>query len=376
MLDASESRLALAVTDVSSPGPWVLMAGPLGGPLEKFDDCYEYDVSDLVVAGDLVSYHSFCAPMVVRNLAAPGAPVVRQLPEASSEPRLAGRLVAYTTGSEQLAVLDVDSGAQLYSVPPPTSYIPTYDVQADGKLAVIDGADVDVTAKCAHVTWYSPQHQQAHRLPGCAISRRGIRIAHGRVMYAQRYGHGRARLVLAKLDGSRPRLIAPLGSAADAETANSAAGSFDFDGVRAAYTVPGCVTAPDPSTASTDETIIDDLRPHPPLTRAARSCPLHLRGKRFRVAPDRRVRIRVRCAHGCSGGLGLRRNGRRISPRYGVAFSIVGPRGAVRVRVRRGFFKRLRSHHALTVTANLRVNGRRGGKARRVKRTFDLIAPD
>jgi hypothetical protein len=276
-LDASPSRAALAVTsDPRDPGtgrPRVAfaLAGPPGGPFELVagTDSPERPPPEwlrVAVADDVLITAEGPPDRVLVHR--PGAPPAQLTPPDGAEAAgmvAEGGFIAFPVHrakddprSPGIAVMDLATGAERYGVAMRGGL---FDLQADGKVAVLDAAGL---------AWASPAEPRPHRirLPG-AVRPTELQLARDRMVIrvfgppVPTGGTGTTadRLLLVNLDGR----VAPV-------TPRSASlRGFAYDGRRLAWSAGGCVmvsdlrgrvpTAIPRGPCPRAETVLEDLPP-------------------------------------------------------------------------------------------------------------------
>ena len=338
-----------------------LEAGPLGGELRLLFDCRENHPYD--VDGDRIAYlGDGCTErdgggtrMIVRDLAAEGAPVVRSFTVAErsfvGRVDLAGEHVAYNVSQGPrpgIAVHDLVANAEAYRVPGAYS---GFSLQPDGKLAVAYSQAFD---DC-RVDWYSKAEPTAHRVGVCPLG--PVRLESDRIALGRRDGDATS-LDLVTLGGERrtATLFDPAG----------AHGGFDWDGARLAYVVEGCVEAD-------DRVVVEDLASDPPVVEGG-ECPATL-GPRT-VRPDRRglLRVQVGCPAGCSGQLNLYSGRSQVNTRSPQVELTEGRTRSVPIRLQGGVLRQLRARGGRVLEARLGVI-QRSGQERLYRRPVRVLPP-
>ena len=215
-----------------TPSVYELRAGRLGGRLTSIRGGCISVVLD--ADGPFVTYQipeGLCADkglegnvLTVRNVLTGATSTVRE----ASEPRIAGRFIAYTRVAGEDVFIDVrdrTTNAPAYSVRIARPAAERdFDVQADGKLALVYR---EKRGSPRHVIeWYSPAEQQAHRLPVAARTPL-VRMVGDRIAF-ERAVKGGTELVVADLAGK-------LTSVSRFGGRSRRVGGFDYDGARMAW---------------------------------------------------------------------------------------------------------------------------------------------
>ena len=255
-LTASSFGLAFdwrRITDGGRSGPQYtsrLRAGPLAGPFSAIRGCPLAGAADLDGALLATAELSDCpndtgaSQVVLRDLATGGQ---RAIPTtnfcgSSQGARLAGRYVAWCEQSNVrptilVIVHDLVTGTEAYRIELRETGDLTFDVQADGKLA-LTYADLALPGRRTRTVleWYSPAEPRAHRLSQ-DLRRSGVRITGDRMLVERDRGArspGERRYELALFDlGGRTASVSRF--AAGDRGGTGRRGEFDWDGRRVAY---------------------------------------------------------------------------------------------------------------------------------------------
>jgi hypothetical protein len=301
-----------------------LSAGPPQGAVAQLFDCglnHPYDVD-----GDRIAYlgddctektSGLGARVVVRNLAAAGAPVVGSF-AMTRQPNtldLAGDHVAlsgFFAAAPELIVYSL-SGAEQYKI---NHNFALYSLQADGKLAV---AHPTAQGDC-RLEWFSKAEPVAHRIDVCPRGR--VRMAGDRIAVDRLQGTTSSLDVVA-LNGSTRSVtfFQPSGALT----------GFDWDGSRLAYGVQSCVRAD-------DAVFVEDLTSDPPVVEGG-ACTATIDTKKARADRKGLLRVRVSCPDGCTGELDLYRGKTSVNRRT-AAVSIRS--GAKTIPIRLGTLRTVR----------------------------------
>ena len=292
------------------------------------------------------------ARIVVRNLAASGAPVVGSFPmtEQPNTIDLAGEYVAvsgFFQRPPELRVYDAGSGAVVYKL---NHNFAQYSMQSDGKLAVAHPAEL---GEC-RIEWFSPAEPVAHRLDTCPRGR--VRMAGDRIA-VDRLDGGTSSLDVVSLNGDRRSVtfFDPPG----------ALSGFDWDGSRLAYGVQGCVRS--------DDTLwVEDLVGSDPPVVEGGACTATIDTKTARADRKGLVRLRVTCPDGCAGLLTLY-SGRSVASRRSASFTIRGG-GSRTVPIRLGTLRDVRRLGSRAYQARVEVD-QRGTNIRTFKRNVRVLRP-
>lgn len=205
------------------------LVGPPAGPFQPLArprKCVVPDGNALAADGSVVAYLELdCVRqrvrLVVRDVAGGGAPrVLRESDLASGccEVVIAGRYVAWTGDrSGEIVVYDrraarVSYRARVAAAGSSARGGLGFDVQADGKLAVVYHPSSSAGSPTAIVVWFSPAGPRRHVLPLRARDARA-RIAGDRLAFVQATRAGTSALVLTDLAG-HVQTVAQLGSRA------------------------------------------------------------------------------------------------------------------------------------------------------------------
>jgi hypothetical protein len=334
-----------------------LSAGSLQGTPAQLFDCglnHPYDVD-----GDRIAYlgddctektPGLGARVVVRNLAAQGAPVVASFPmtEQPNTLDLAGDHVAlsgFFTKPPELRVYDLDTSAVAYTL---NHNFAHYSLQADGKVAVAHPKEL---GEC-RVEWFSKAQPVAHRIEVCP--RGQVRMAGDRI-------------AIDRLDGTTSSLdVIALDGAARSVTFFQPPGAltgFDWDGSRLAYGVQGCVRAD-------DAIFVEDLTSDPPVVEGG-PCSATIDTKTARADRKGLLRVRVSCPEGCTGALDLYQ-GKNTVNRRTAAVSIRS--GSKTIPIRLGTLRTVRRPGGRVLQARL-VLAQRSTATRTFKGSVRVLPP-
>lgn len=355
-------------------------SGPPEGPLLRLPGramARGLDLDGAALA--VVESGSFGTRVVVED--APGAPrsvvATRRGRVEIGRVRLAGRYVAWDEvrrDSFWIVVYDRVAGAEAYRVRLPVIFFPEeadFDVQADGKLALIYGSPTRDYDEAAALGWASPAEPFRHRLPIRPESylfrlegERVVRMEADRIAFVRKWRPERPepllfQVVATDLSGGHRPLTAPMGGAS-----YYGIWGFDYDGTRVAWSLSGalrCIYAsplplaapapPQPSTCDAGRAVLGDSQP--------------------KTWTGRSVAVPVRCAAvvpgRCEGRIAVswrprRKRGPRRNVRLGSKpFSV--PNGgvrAVRFTLPGSLRRRLRQEHIVSYFF-ARLESRTGG---------------
>ena len=332
-------------------------AGPATGTLPTLHTCSGNRPID--VDGTRIAYVNGCTeaggtpPVVVRDLAMSGAPVVASLPQTAvvSELDLAGQHIALLRVSSpskaEVAVRDLAAAADAYTV---SESFEGFSLQADGKLALTRTNDEQL----CRVDWYSKAEPVAHRVDVCPLGHAQIA---GDRLAVTRIAPSGMTLDLVGLAGGTTEVASFSGP--------NAFTGFDFDGSRVAYGVSGC-------SSSQDAVFVDDLaRPAPAIEGGA--CPVAISAAAVRASSSGLVRVGFACKAGCEGFMTLRRDGKQVVKSIDELDQAPGS-GKAPMRLTGSTRRLLRERGSLVVQARLQA-AQRGGPARTFKRAIRLLAP-
>jgi hypothetical protein len=367
-LSASESHVAASrffeayAKGMLAQSDYMLHAGPLGGELRmlfscQFDHPFDVDGSRIAYVGDHCTERSgsFSDParVVVRDLAAEGAPVVAAFEVAQRPVRvdLAGDHVAYSTAQgagRGVFVRELGATSDAYAVP---GAFANWSLQPDGKVAIGHPAP----AGDCRIEWHSKTEPAAHRIDVCALSR--VVLAGDRIAFQRREG-AIDSLDVVTLDGERRSVVFT-------EPGGGFQG-YDWDGTRLAYGVQGCLRAD-------DRVYVEDLTSDPPLVEGG-ECAVTMTPKTVRASRSGLVRLKVTPEDGADGTLVLYRGKRQASTRE-VPFEVAaGVTRSVPNRIHRGMIDALRRRGSLVLQARAAVI-QRSGSARTYKRAIRVLPP-
>lgn len=362
LLAASADRIALAEETTDSDGHFTslerkqVLTGPMSGPLERLAGCdtasqcgrsspciglgLDYGVD---VSGPVVAYNGGCLsePLTVVDYGS-SPPATQTLPHVELV-KVAGRYLAWLAGDAQRGVIDTlvvydrVQGREVYRVPLTNQGIRTstsFDVQDDGKVALIDGG---------RLAWTSAAEPSLHYLPG-DVTLGAVHIASDRIAVASRpIRHLYRDLSVYDLAGTR----------LTGTRAERADGGFDFDGRRLAFASRPCETA-----FLTSWDLSSAVPPAPPAGR----CPVpSLGAKTLRPDATGTFGVPLSCpaapALGCAGRLHLVASGRRGRKHGrrdlgGASYAFPSARTAVaRFKLNDAASRFLRRYRRLKVTA-------------------------
>jgi hypothetical protein len=333
-----------------------LRAGAVGSPLPELYGCsgshpFDVDAGRIAYVDGCSSGGGANSPIVVRDLTAPNAPVIHDVPVAgvTTAIDLAGQHLAISRiagDTVKVGVHDLGTGSQAYEAADDSTLLA---LQADGKLLTRE----TVGSSC-RIAWYSKAEPVPHRLDVCPVE--GVRFAADRIALGRESGSG-INIDLMRLDGQST----PVASFA----AGSLLNGFDFDGSRLAYGAAGCST-------SEDRVYIDDLAGPPPPVEGG-PCPASISKSRVRATGSGKVTVRFKCPNGCSGFLTLRRGGDQVVRSVAFLNDPPGTRKAT-MRLTRSARRLLRERGSLVVQARLQAD-QRGPSPRTFKRAIRLLAP-
>jgi hypothetical protein len=334
-----------------------LRAGPVGAPLPEIYACAGSHAFD--VDGGRIAYVDGCgsgggpnSPVVVRDLTAPNAPVIHNVPVTGTTGgiRLAGQHLAISRivgDNVEVGVHDLGAGSEAYKAAADSTLLA---LQADGKLLVRE----TVGSSC-RLAWYSKAEPVPHRIEVCPVE--GVRFAADRIALGRETGGSAVSIDLMTLDGQS--------TTAASFAAGSLLNGFDFDGTRLGYGVAGC-SSPE------DRVYIDDLTGPPPPTEGG-PCPASISKSSVRSTSSGKVTVRFECPGGCSGFLTIRRGGAQIVRSVAFLNDPPGTRKAT-MRLTNSARRLLRERGSLVVQARLQAD-QRGPSPRTFKRAIRLLAP-
>jgi hypothetical protein len=330
-------------------------AGPASGQLAEFYSCsgnHPFDVD-----GGRIAYVDGCgsggganSPIVVRDLAAPGAPVVDSVPVSGvvTSLDLAGQHLAFgrvAGNAVETVVHDLAADAEAYKA----AEGELVSVQADGKLL-----QREQVGQGCRLAWYSKADPTPHRIDVCPIH--GAKLVGDRIALGRAEGSG-VRIELRTLAGQTTP-VASFG-------ASGLLTGFDFDGSRVGYGVRGC-------SSSQDALYSDDLAgPPPPIEEGP--CPATISKSAVRASSSGLVRVGFTCPDGCSGFFTLRRGGKQVVRSVDFVDQSPGSGKAI-MRLSNSTRRLLRERRSLVVQARLTTD-QRGPADRTFKRAIRLLAP-
>jgi hypothetical protein len=292
------------------------------------------------------------ARVVVRDLAAAGAPVVASFPMAEQPNTLdlAGNHVAlagFFSRPPELRVYDLKTSDVAYKL---NHNFALFALQADGKVAVAHPTSL---GEC-RIEWFSRAEPVAHRIDVCP--RGDVRMAGDRIAVDRLEGSG-SSLDVVSLNGARR-------SVTFFEPAGSLTG-FDWDGARLAYGVQGCARVD-------DAVFVEDLTSDPPVVEGS-PCIASIDTKTARSDRKGLVRLRVACAEGCTAELNLFSGRNMVNTRPS---RVVIPAGVASrsIPVRLQSTRPLRVRGGRLYQARIVVN-QRGSGARTFKAPVRVLAP-
>ena len=281
-----------------------VLAGPPTGPLAGLDACSPAPeaLAPPAVDGDLAAWSGAeCSDSRIRIQDGDAARVIDAggFVHAVAVARPYVAWLALDRGTDpvgtRLVVHDVTTGQNAYAVgvPPATEL----DVQGDGTAVIATFAPVDRSCSGgprAHIRWYSPAAQQGTEVP-VRTCEAAVRIAGGRIAFAEALERGGRMLALTSLAGGTTQPVARV----DAFPPQAA---FDFDGTRLAWSQIHCrhhtIRLRDAA---------DTSAPDPPVT-----CPVRVGTPA--LGRDGRIHVPLACPNGCRS---LARLGMTvISPRW------------------------------------------------------------
>ena len=337
-----------------------LRVGPVGDVPPLLFTCqgnhpYDVDGDRIAYLGDDCTERTSGqgARMVVRNLAAAGAPAEASFPmtEQPNTVDLAGNYVAlagFFNKPPELRVYDTATSGVAYSI---NHGFAPFSMQADGKLAL--GHNAELSGDC-RLEWYSPAEPVPHRLNVCP--RGDVRMANNRIV-AVRAGATTDALYVVALNGD---FTSPAFFEAGALT------GFDWDGTKLAYGVQGC-------TRTDDKLWVDDLGGNEPPTAEGGPCTAEVLTRNARADSKGLIRVKVACADGCSGLLTLY-SGRSVASRRSASFSIRSGGAARSVPIRLGTLREVRRRGSKSYTARVEID-RRGANTQAFRGTVRVLAP-
>ena len=249
-LAASATHLAVMPARAFGGGAaWRLLAGPLEGPLTPLNESLAargaLDWSgDVLAATELAQGE---ARVTVRDAAGGFSPRIVSRDGNVIGARIAGGRIALATDvpppagegdahDVRIDVLRLGDGGLDYSVTASDVSVFDFDLQEDGKLAWLHGAQSDDPTPVVNLYWASPVEPSPHLLAaGVASGALRARLAGDRVVFGRVVGGWRGQAIVqpwvTDLSGSTRPVWFPL--PADAVS--------DFDGTRLAVAAGGCV---------------------------------------------------------------------------------------------------------------------------------------
>lgn len=272
-----------------------------------------------------------------------------------SQLAVAGRYVAILrdglNGTSTVALHDSSARREAYAVALSRGGASSaLSVQQDGTVGLLRTIK-DTTDLCnrAQPAWFSRAEPQEHLInaPACAG---GVRVARDRLFFVAPAGRGRT-LRSVGLDGRGTDLV---------RFGRVDIRGFDSDGTRIAYAARSC---------NGRFAIFLQRLSGAPASVGSPRCPANVAGTRLGADSHRRVRVLLRCPHGCDGVVSIRR-GRRTLGRRSVELS-AGPARAVIVRLRGSAARGLRRAGSERVAVTL-VSYDRGYRRQQDRRLLTL----
>jgi hypothetical protein len=282
--------------------------------------------------------------LVLRDLGT-GETVALPEPAGGRLLSLRGRFVAWIAGlgaDARLVVYDLMMGTTAYSAP--ATGVQALDLDADGTVAAVSGEPRRPCATGRLLRYSLAAPEPADLGPACAT---GVVIDGGRIVHLGWDGPTRT-LRLSGPDRGGQDLV---------RFGRVRPGSFDADGERIVWTARDC---------GGDKGIFRATLAEAPLSAGSVNCRARFEAG---VVPVRRriAIVRLRCPRGCAGELSLRHMGGRW-------FSILtGEPKAVRVRLRRDLWDRLKRLGSLPALAKVVTLNRAGDRQAR-SRAVTLMA--
>lgn len=338
-----------------------LLAGPLGGPLERLTACradyLEGASANSVHAldGDLAAFDptpcDTTPDLEVRNLADRSA---RSIPlEGTAEIRelaVAGTLVAAMRG-EMVEVYDAHGGARVYSAKLPGKHPFGMQLAPDGRIAASFAPGRGDPCQPASVWLARPEEPDGRVMPIRACSE--VRLVDAGLVYlAPGRRHQPAAMKLLGLDGRAERIIVRFPNDV------SAAAAFDARGGLAAYGLRGCQ-----GTVDLYRVAIGG----PASVAESPPCAARMLGRALISYPGGRLRVPVRCPNGCAGEIVARHAAKVLGARPFSVAPAPGPSGIVLRLRRRGRMLLRRTRH-LEFVVELEIAGSRAGRTRTIRR--------
>ena len=371
-VDASSSGVAVGFSlnggvDRPEVALGQLQVAPLSGAATTLARCSDrgFGARQVAVTGSVVGIVDLgCRRGTYARVGFDRRGAARRFSFGANELRVAGRYVAAQRAST-IRVYDRTSGGETFRV---TTGGPgrSFDIAADGTLAVVDGAGGSCTVRV-----FSTSDRTGRPLP--AESACGpIRLAGGRALFVRRSGADREQLVATDLEGGDVRIVSPpLLSGALANTAPRGALSmpedgFDFDGKRFAYFAPGCVNprlvvGPLPAAGAPEPAVGD--------------CPLTLSGGDLAVDASGSFTPPVSCPRGCLAAATVRREDGSIIDLRDFTVELPGSsKAGPRLRLVSENLARLRRDGRTPVTLEL-VQELRDGSQRTLSAKTTLVPP-
>jgi hypothetical protein len=183
------------------------LAGPRAGPLRpvigtRSCTAQYASVPAVDVGGAIAAYaQPRCAPrrILVLDLAHRPVRILFSTSTSAESVRLAGRFLAWPRRGS-IVVYDWRVRRVAYRYPAPVN-VTDFDVQADGKVAMLSGD--------ARISWFSPAQPRAHLLPfRAAAGAPEVRIAGDQLAFARQVDGDESDLVVAALSGRLTRIAA------------------------------------------------------------------------------------------------------------------------------------------------------------------------
>ena len=337
-------------------------AGPLGGELSQlfkcqFDHPYDVDGDRIAYSGDDCTEGTgnkasgSARRIVVRDLAAAGAPTVASIPITLIPSRvdLAGDHVAYRaaqgTGAA-IFVRELGADADAYTVPTASSF---WSLQPDGKLAV---SHFSGEAGGCRIEWHSKAEPVAHRLEVCPLSR--VVMAGDRIAFQRREATSDS-LDVVGLDGSGRSVVF--------SEPRASFNGFDWDGARLAYGISGCLSRD-------DRVYFEDLTSEPPLVEGG-ECAVTITPKTVRASKSGLVRITVTPTDGAFGTTVLYFGKKQASTRL-IPFAVISGPQSMLQRLNGVALKQLKDKGSVVLTARVAVV-QRSGESKTYKRAIRVL---
>jgi hypothetical protein len=364
---ASATRTVMVEADEENQGDQLssearIFGGARGAPPPELVRCQEAFFLPFALDGDNLAFDetrcvSGSTDVVVRSLADGSVRRVSVAGRLVESLSLAGDrlgILSYPRTPEgspppetgEVAVWDLTTGTKVGSVTVQQSVVPpVFDVRADGTLALVTFPEAVQPESCVGLlSLLRPGDPSPTALATTVCNR--VAFAGEEVLFERRQ-----RLLAIPLGGAERSLLRLDGVA----LLDAAA-----EGSRVAYALLTC---------SGDTTIhLVELSADEAIA-GSTACPFRIASRRARVAPNRRLRIRLRCRRGCAGQMSLRVSGRTVAE---AGFERRAGRSSVRLRLPRALMRRLRREGFLRGRVIVSTTDR-SGKVNDRRRTVTLF---